>query len=127
MQSKDRSEELSTHRLALRRLLGALERCLRVVYGRSWMVKGNVYELARKCGKPNCACRDGRLHRSMVLSWSDKGKTKLRSISKDALASVRRQSQEYLRFRIARAQVTKICKRILGLLDRIETIRRGEP
>lgn len=127
MQHKNGPDDLSAHRLALRRLLTTLKRSLKVVFGRSSMVKGNVYELARKCGKPNCACRDGELHRSMVLSWSHKGKTKLKPIHKDKLASTRIKSQEYLRFRSARAKVTKICEQILSLLDQIEKIRREEP
>ena len=51
-----------------------------MVFGRSPLVKGNVYELARKCGKPNCICTRGELHRSMVLTWSEKGKSRLLSI-----------------------------------------------
>ncbi len=62
------------------RLLQDLEHFLGVVFGRSPLVKGNVYEMARKCGKPNCVCIGGQLHRRMVLSWSEEGKTRLFSI-----------------------------------------------
>ena len=91
------------------------------------MVKGNVYELARKCGKPHCVCTRGALHRSMVLTWSHEGKSKLFSISSERLADLQMKSEEYLRFRRARARVTEICKKILGVLDRIEKLRREEP
>ena len=91
------------------------------------MVKGNVYELARKCGKPNCACARGELHRSMVLTWSDQGKHRIFSVPPERLADLEMKSKEYLQHRRARAQVTVICKKILGVIDRIEKLRREEP
>jgi hypothetical protein len=98
-----------------------------VVFGRSALVKGNVYELARKCGKPNCTCTRGHLHRSMVLTWSEEGKSCLVSIPSHRLADVKEKSEEYLRFRRARARVTEICREIVGVMDRIEKLRREEP
>ena len=127
MQKKDQLQALSRLRLALRRLLTDLQRSLQVVFGRTPLVKGNVYEMARKCGKPSCACTQGKLHRSMVLSWSELGKTRLLSIPPDRLAELREKSQEYLRFRRARARVSEICREMLVLLDRIEKLRREAP
>jgi hypothetical protein len=77
MQRKE-PPNLSRLRQALRRLLQDLEHSLEVAFERSPLVKGNVYEMARKCGKPNCVCTRGELHRSMVLSWSEGGKSRLR-------------------------------------------------
>jgi hypothetical protein len=119
-------QSLSRLRQELRRLLEDLECSMEVVFGRAPFVKGNVYEIARKCGKPSCACARGQLHKSMVLSWSHQGKTRLRSIPAEKLAELRRKSEEYLRFRRARAQVTVIHKQMLEVIDRIETLRREE-
>lgn len=127
MQKKDQLQDLSRLRSALRRLLADLERSLRVVFGRTPLVKGNVYEMARKCGKPSCACTRGKLHHSMVLSWSEQGKTRLLSIPPDRLAELREKSQQYLRFRRVRARVSEICREMLALLDRIEERRRETP
>lgn len=127
MQNDNRVQDLSRLRSALQRLLTDLQRSLRVVFGRSPLVKGNVYEMARKCGKPSCACTRGKLHRSMVLSWSEQGKTRLLSIPPDRLAELREKSQQYLRFRRARARVSEICREMLALLDRIEERRREAP
>jgi hypothetical protein len=127
MQNKSRLQNLSRLRLALRQRLKDLESSLEVVFGRAPLVKGNVYEMARKCGKPSCVCTRGQLHRSMVLSWSERGTTRLFSIPPDRLAEVRQKSQEYLRFRRTRARVSKICKGIVTLLDRIEKLRREAP
>lgn len=127
MQRKEQLGKLSRLRQALRELLADLEKSLGVAFGRAPMVKGNVYELARKCGKPTCGCARGELHRSMVLTWSHEGKSKLFSIPRERLSELREKSEEYLRFRRARARVTEICKKILGVMDRMEKLRREEP
>jgi hypothetical protein len=119
--------QLSRLRQALRRLLAELERAVKVAFGRHPLVKGNVYELARQCGKPSCACNRGERHRSMVLSWSEQGKSRLFSIPVHRVAELRQKSEQYLRFRRARAQVSKISRQIVALLDRIEALRREEP
>ena len=126
MQKKN-LHSLSRLRQTLRRLLQDLERSLEVAFERSLLVKGNVYEMARKCGKPNCVCTRGKLHRSMVLSWSEEGKTRLFSIPPERLGKLQEKSREYLRFRRARARVTEICREILAVLDQIENLGREEP
>jgi hypothetical protein len=63
----------------------------------------------------------------MVLTWSHEGKSKLFSIPPERLSALQEKSEEYLRFRRARARVTEICKKIVGVLDRIEKLRREEP
>ena len=124
---REEKESLSRLRQELRRLLEELERSVEVVFGRGPLVKGSVYEMARKCGKPACVCTRGQLHRSMVLSWSHQGRTRLKSIPPERVQELRRKSEEYLRFRRARAQVAVIYKQMLSVIDRIETLRREEP
>jgi hypothetical protein len=63
----------------------------------------------------------------MVLTWSDKGKGRLLSLPPEHVREVKKKSEEYLRFRRARARVTGIHRDILALLDRIERLRREEP
>ena len=126
MQTRKEREELSQLRSALKGLMTELERVLEVVFGRTPLVKGNVYELARKCGKVNCICTRGELHRSMVLTWSEAGKSRLLSIPAERVAEVNQKSEEYLRFRRARARVGEIHREILAVMDRIETLRREE-
>jgi hypothetical protein len=63
----------------------------------------------------------------MVLSWSEGGRTRLLSIPPERLRELREKSEEYLRFRRARARVTEICREILAVLDQIEKLRREEP
>jgi len=47
--------------------------------------------------------------------------------SLERVAEVKKKSEEYLRFRRARARVTEICREILGIMDRIEKLRRRNP
>ena len=124
---KKQIESLSRLRQELQHLLEEMERSMEVIFGRAPLVKGNVYEIARKCGKSSCACARGQLHKSMVLSWSHQGKTRLRSVPPQRLEELRSKSEEYLRFRRARAQVSVICKQMLNVIDRIETLRREDP
>ena len=128
MQQKSQLQDLRHLRAALRRLLTDLEKSLQVVCSRTIpLVKGNVYEMARKCGKRSCPCTRGRLHRTWVLSWSEQGKTRLLSIPAGRLAELQEKSVDYLRFRRARARVSKSYREILALLDRIEKLRREAP
>jgi|TARA_B100000315_G_scaffold257560_1_gene306784 hypothetical protein len=127
MQQKSQLQDLRHLRAALRRLLTDLERSLQVVCSRTPLVKGNVYEMARKCGKRSCPCTRGRLHRTWVLSWSEQGKTRLLSIPAGRLAELQEKSVDYLRFRRARARVSESYREILALLDRIEKLRREAP
>jgi len=127
MQSKKDIQSLSRLRLDLQRLLKELGRSVKVVFGRKPLVKGNVYELSRKCGKPSCACTRGELHRSMVLSWSQRGKTRLLSIPPERLSELSAKSEEYLGVRKARADVTVLYKQILTVIDHMEKLRLEEP
>jgi len=127
MQRKTDTQNLSRLRQDLRRLVVELEGSIEAVFGRGPLVKGTVYEMARKCGKSSCACARGELHRSMVLSWSNKGKTRLRSIPHERLMELRGKSEEYQRLRGARAKVAAISKKMLAAIDQIESIRREEP
>ena len=127
MQTRKERKELSRLRSALQGHLAELRQGLEVVFGRAPLVKGNVYELARKCGKANCVCTRGQLHRSMVLTWSEGGKSRLLSIPSERVAEVQKKSEDYLRFRRARARVSEICREILAVMDGIEKLRREEP
>ena len=62
----------------------------------------------------------------MVLTWSEEGKTRLRSIPRERVVELKGKSEEYLRFRRARARVSEICREILAILDQIEKLRREE-
>ena len=127
MQDRKHDEKLSRLRAALLALLEHLREVLEVALARTPLVKGNVYEIARRCGTPNCSCTRGQLHRNMVLTWSEQGRSHMRSIPRARVAELRKKSEEYLRFRRARAEVSVLHKKILKVLDQIQALRREEP
>ena len=73
------------------------------------VIKGSVYELKRKCGKPGCKCARGELHGRMVVSASEKGKTKLRVIPRGFLVEVESKVRRYQNLRRARTRLVEDC------------------
>ena len=90
------------------------------------VVKGSAYELKTKCGKPGCKCAKGQLHVRMVLSASEKGKTKLRAIPHGFLVEVQTKARRYQELRRARARLVEAHKEMLKVMDQIEVMRREE-
>ncbi|MBI4874910.1 MAG: hypothetical protein HY822_09800 [Acidobacteria bacterium] len=115
----DRSSRL---RLALLRLLADYRRQLAALLPLRQLLKGSVYELQTRCGKPSCHCAapDGALHATTVLSWSHHGRTRLRSIPAGQRARWRRLTENYRRFRQARAALVKLHRQILWAVNRLE-------
>jgi len=86
------------------------------------LLKGSVYELQTRCGKPSCHCAapDGPLHSSPVLSWSEHGKTRLRTLPPGDTAHLRHLAENHRRFRQDRAALVKLHRQILLAIDRLE-------
>jgi hypothetical protein len=62
-----------------------------------------------------------------VLSWSERGKTRLRTLPPGERARLRRLTENYRRFRQARAALVKLHRRMLATLDRLEQALRLPP
>src|SRR5207253_11194055 len=92
MQIDNRQEKLSRLRTALLELLERLRQILAVALARTPLVKGNVYEIVRRCGNPNCRCTRGRLHSTMVLTWSVQVQYRMLSIHIARQEDLRRNS-----------------------------------
>jgi hypothetical protein len=90
------------------------------------VIKGSVYELKRKCGKPGCKCAQGELHSRMVVSSSEKGKTRLRVISSGFLVEVQAKVRRYQELRQARGRLVQVHKKMLKVMDEMEMMRRQE-
>ncbi len=93
------------------------------------LLKGSVYELQTCCGKPSChsAAPDGVRHTTPVLSWSDQGKTQLRSLPAQEVDRTRRLTENYRQFRQTRAALVKLHRRVLATVDRLEKVLRLPP
>ena len=126
IQSKAERKKFSHLRQSLRNLSDQLSQLIDLFFSQKPVVKGSVYELKRKCGKPGCKCAQGELHSSMVVSASEKGKTRLRVIPKGFLVEVQIKVRRYQELRNARVQVVEVHKKILRTLDEMEAMRREE-
>lgn len=91
------------------------------------LLKGSVYQLKTRCGKPSCACARGERHRAMVLSWSQGGKTKLLTVQAGDLQRLIRLTGEYRSFRQARSKLVKLQKELLSAVDKLEAALREAP
>jgi hypothetical protein len=127
MQDKQQQQKLSRLRQELLEVLERLRKTLEVVLARSPLVQGSVYQIARRCGTPHCRCTRGQLHRNFVLTWSEQGRHRMRSLPPERVTATRQKSKEYARFRRARSEVSVLYHRILALLDQIQELRREAP
>jgi len=124
-----RADRASRLRLALKSRLAEHQRQLRPLLPVRQLVKGSVYELKTRCGKPSCHCasEDGPLHSSTVLSWSEHGKTRLRTLPPGERARYQQLTEDYRRFRQARAALVKLQRRMLATIDQLEKTLRLPP
>ena len=117
-----RLHQASRQRRVLLGLLQEYGRLLRQVLALRELLKGSLYELKTRCGKPSCHCasRQGPPHSTTVLSWSEAGRTRLRAVSPKDRARWRRLAEDYRRFRQCRARLVKIHRQVLLAVDRLE-------
>ncbi len=62
----------------------------------------------------------------MVVSASEKGKTKLRVIPRGSLVEVESKVRRYQKLRRARTRLVEVHKKILQVMDDMEAMRREE-
>jgi hypothetical protein len=115
-------EQASRQRRILDQLAKDYQRQVRDVLQHRELVKGSVYLLKTRCGHASCHCArpQGTLHSATVLSWSQSGKTRLRSLAAGDRARIRRLTEDYRRLRHARAALIRIHRQILEAVDRLE-------
>jgi hypothetical protein len=122
------NKQASHLRQSLCRLRDEINQVLKVFLSRDSLVRGSIYELRRKCGKPNCACASGQtLHSCTAITWSDGGHKRLRSLSPEEEARLAPQTENYRRFRRARAKLVELQAEVLVVIDKIEVVMRREP
>ncbi len=100
---------------------------LRILMRREALLKGIVYRLRRRCGKPGCRCAKGQLHGMWALSIPEQGRRRMRSVPEERRAQWRELAAAYRRFRKARAALVKIFREILKGVDELEQERTIPP
>ena len=116
------TERASRLRPMLRALLADYQQRLEDLLPLRQLLKGSVYELKTRCGKPSCHCAspEGPLHAATALFWSERGQTRLRSLSAGDTTHLRQLAENHRRFRQDRAALVKLHRQILLVIDRLE-------
>ena len=126
IQTKSAREKFSRLRQSLVQLVNEMKRMVEPFFSDRPVIKGTVYELRRRCGKPGCKCAKGQLHARMVVSASEKGKTRLRVIPRGFLVEVQQKVRRYQDLRRIRVRLVAIHRQMLRVLDEMEGMRREE-
>jgi len=61
------------------------------------VLRGSLIVLKRRCGKPNCKCAGGEPHQTPVLSYSDRGVTRMVCLRPEQVAVVKAALGRYRR------------------------------
>jgi hypothetical protein len=126
IQNKPDRQRFSQLRQTLLHLAEEIKRLVEPSFSDRPVIKGTVYELRRKCGKPGCKCAQGELHARMVVSASEGGKTRLQVIPRGFLVEVQAKVRRYQELRRVRARLGEIYRKMVKVMDQMEAMRREE-
>ena len=126
IQNSENRQKFSRLRQSLKRLSDEARKLIEPSFSDKPVIKGSVYELKRKCGKPGCKCAQGELHSRMVLSASEKGKTRLRVIPHGFLVEVQIKVRRYQELRRARSRLVEVKRKMIRVMDEMEVMRREQ-
>jgi len=115
------SSKLSKLRQQLSYLLKQRYKHLKVIFNNDALVKGGIYIINRKCGKPACKCAttDYR-HPSYYLYRSEQGDNQTIYIKRKDVGILKELTNNYKKFRKARAELMKIEKKMAEIINKIE-------
>jgi hypothetical protein len=126
IQNKREREKFSQLRQTLLHLAREVRGLIEPFFSDRPVIKGTVYELKRRCGKPGCKCAQGELHGRMVVSASEGGKTRLQVIPHGFLVEVQGKVRGYQELRRVRARLGEIYRKMLQVMDEMDAMRREE-
>ena len=113
------ADDFSKLRQQLWRTYASLRLTLERLQRSEPMVQGSFYLQQRRCGKPNCRCAQGQLHRAWVITRSQEGKSHTYMVAVEERARLRQLTQEYRRYQRARAVLIKRHLKLLEWVDQI--------
>ena len=104
------------------RVFGEIEELKTELISRKPMLRGTVYELKRKCGRPTCRCvRKGQLHKQVCIAITRDGKKRLMPIRADKQAEMIKLNEFHRQFRKARARFIQLSRKVVELSTQLET------
>lgn len=113
--------DVSGYRQQLHNLFNEQKRLVGTILRIRGIVRGGIYRSRSKCGKKGCKCeKENKLHETWKFYWSEGGKTRIRSISESDIMSYGRYTKEYQKYRYARAELVKLCRKQIKIIDLME-------
>jgi hypothetical protein len=86
------------------------------------LVRGALFTLRRKCGKPTCRCATGEPHETPALAYTEGGRPKTLTLTDADLDAVR---AGLARYNQARAELDRAAEAGIAALRARATARRG--
>ena len=122
------NSKLSSLRAKLNQTQKHIEELLDGFQRRTPLLPGSLYSLKRRCGKENCRCAQGQLHATTVLSYRGGQAPQTITLPAEQIGSVQTLTDEYRRFRKARAQLVRLQRQMLELVDQLQgrRVEQGE-
>jgi len=117
------ASQISRIRQRIAQLAGERQAAEKVLLQRPAMLKGSFIEVRRTCGHPGCKCARGEKHVCRQLSASVEGRTRTWNVPQRYAAKVKRLTQNYQRFRRARAAWVQANRQILELINELQAAR----
>ena len=84
------------------------------------LVRGVYVEAGRRCGKQSCRCTRGELHGTAMISAKIGGRTRNTYVPLEDREQVQQAALRYRRLRRARAEIAKLTRETLALIDALE-------
>ena len=115
--------QISRIRQRIAQLVNERRAAEKVLLERPPLLKGTFSEVRRTCGNPGCKCARGEKHLCRQLSASVEGMTRTWNVPRQYAAKVKRLTDNYRRFRRARAAWVRANQRLLELINELEAAR----
>ena len=88
--------------------------------GKHDLYRGSIVTLRRRCGKPNCRCKDGKPHETPALSYSVKGSTCMLTLREADIPKVKAGLARY------RRELTALDAEALRSIERLRQKTQAE-
>lgn len=86
------------------------------------LLRGVLFTLRRKCGKPGCHCATGQAHESPALAYPVAGRTKTMTLHEQEIAEV---AAALSRYGAAREELDQAAEAGIAVLAARRAARRG--
>ena len=90
------------------------------------LLRGNLKNLRRRCGKPRCRCVRGKLHETLVFINTDPPRRTIRKVSIGQYQDLRKPVKRYRTLRRLRARLGRLRREALRSCDRLRDHRLAE-